>query len=173
MKHSKTKVMQNLLAAILVITSLSVISTAAAARAIMTYTVPKGESMAVDAVVELVRAKFRITGNLAKLDYALPFELDGTTPHRFILTGEFQGSVWRMSSADGSVRADCEGDARDFSCRMVYEQNSDGLFLLDVASANAYLETRTDLNLEQISFFQDAQRVLSHEAIGIVKSKKH
>jgi hypothetical protein len=145
-------------------------------RAEMSYEVPKSEYLETAYVVELDRARLRFSQNSAVLDYALPMELDGTTPKRFRLQGHFDGQQWNLSTNDSansagepSAKATCTGDQRQFTCVMNYAKNNEGLFPIDMDSADAYLRTRSDLTPDQIGTIKTAQLALSHEPIGIIR----
>lgn len=153
--------------------ALFTLASGAFARGTMTYTVPKGEGLTEDYVVEIDRAQFRIDGDTAKLDYELPMELDGTSPTRFILKGKQENGKWYMRTLRGPVEtATCVGDRDDFGCRMTIVKNDEGIFPLNIDSANEYLATRPDLTQAQITTIHNAQTLFSHEPIGIVRFKK-
>ncbi|MEI6397557.1 MAG: hypothetical protein WCO71_02190, partial [Pseudomonadota bacterium] len=99
-------------------------------------------------------------------------ELDGTPPHRFVLTGVKENDEWHMRSSDGIATATCLGDQEEFACRMTYSTNEAGIFPLDILSANEFLATRPDLSQAQITTIHNAQTLFSHEPIGIVRYKK-
>lgn len=144
----------------------------ASARDVSTYTVPQGPRLTEDVTIPLQRASFRENGRKATLQYDLPRELDGTTPHRFALKGSLTNGKWYLTDESQSASAICEGSSRDFVCTVEYATNAEGIFPIDKDSANAYLATRTDLTPAQIEKFQLAQDVLSHEPIGIVRGHK-
>lgn len=152
---------------------------ASAWAATATYEVPKGALLDSALVVDMNRVHFRVRGSdIASLDYELPPELDGTTPHRFRLTGTMTNGEWHLSTGDSANQngdptavATCTG-TRDFTCVMNYAKNDQGVFPLNIESANNYLSTRPDLTPEQINHIQSAQVALSQEPIGIIRGRR-
>ena len=144
-----------------------------------TYEVPQSSMLDEALIVNLKKARLNINGSSASLDYRLPAELDGTNAKRFLLTGSFDGTSWNLStndhansSGDPSVKATCEGNERNFTCVMNYAKNDEDIFPLDTASADSYLQTRTDLTPAEITHIKAAQAAFSHEPIGIIRVQR-
>jgi hypothetical protein len=145
----------------------------------MFYEVPAGQHLSEPVYVSLRHARFNIksNGEEATFRYRLPRELDGTSPKSFSMNGTFQEGSWKLATKEYAgdntpmASADCTGDERNFACKITYGKNKegdDGIFELNTASADRYLQTRTDLSAEQVSLIKQAQVALSHEPIGIV-----
>jgi hypothetical protein len=77
--------------------------------------------------------------------------------------------VWQKFSL---VEATCQGNERDFNCTMQYGKNDQGVFTLDTAAADSYLQTRPDLTPADIAHIKAAQTALSHEPIGIIRVRR-
>jgi hypothetical protein len=144
-----------------------------------TYEVPTSAMLDEALTVDLKKARLNLRKDSASLDYRLPAELDGTNAKRFYLTGTFDGSNWNLSTndqvnsnGDPAAKATCQGNERDFNCTMQYGKNDQGVFTLDTAAADSYLQTRPDLTPADIAHIKAAQTALSHEPIGIIRVRR-
>jgi hypothetical protein len=148
----------------------------------MIYEVPKGQFLDQPVHVVLDKARFDLRGSTARFDYQLPAALDGVEGKRFRMSGSFNETTqtFELSTQDSinekgdpSARASCTGTDKEFDCVMHYGvKDHETLFDLNIAAADAYLQTRTDLSQEQIAQIKTAQFALSHEPIGVVHVRR-